>query len=329
MADGELSKLLGSALKQLVSVYMLWVLLALLAVYMLSGIYKIERDSVGVLLRFGAVADPLVEPGLHYKLPWPIDEIRVLAVKQVKTMTIDDFGPNYQASDAGEAYRFFQATNLPPYCITGDNNIVSVTMIVKFTISDPVKYLYRMKASEHFMRRSAAVVIVRHLAQTKVEEVLTFGKKQLEFDVRSALIKELDRFESGIAVSFLEIKEINPPGDVQDAFDRVVQAKVQHRKTVNQAQGYYNRIVPQARTEADKFIQQASAQKKEKILRAEGEAARFISRLEGYRKDVAVNKIKIYLDFIEELYPKIKEVRVVDGAGQDRAGPVQWSPLIQ
>jgi membrane protease subunit HflK len=87
--------------------------------------------------------------------------------------------------------------------------------------------------------------------------------------------------------------------------------------------------VPQARTEADKLIQQASAQKKEKKLRAEGEAARFISRLEGYRKDVAVNKIKIYLDFIEELYPKIKEVRVVGGAGQDGTGPIQWSPLIQ
>jgi membrane protease subunit HflK len=318
MAKGSITLALKRALHQLIWVYSKWLLLLVSVVYLLSGIYKIERDAIGVLTRFGKIADPGVPPGLHYKLPWPIDKIDILPVKQVKTLVIRDFSSEYMINEGGKSHVFFIDTNLEPYCITGDNNIIAITLALKYTIYDPVKYLYRVKHPEYLVERNAAHVIVRNIAHLKIDEILTFGKKQLEFNLQKSLIEDLEKYETGIRLSFLEVKEIKPPINVQDAFDRVINAVVEKKKALNQAQGYYNRIVPEARSEANRIIQEAKAYKQEKILTAEGETSRFLSRLEGYKQNPSAHKTKLYLEFIRSVYPQLKEIRAIDGrTGKD------------
>ncbi len=298
--------------RQLVHVYMKWLSVFFAAFYMLSGVYNIERDAVGVLTRFGAVIEASVPPGLHYKLPWPIDRIHKIPLKQVQTLTIKDFALKYATDESGRAFKFHRATQLDPYCITGDNNIVSCTLILKYTINDPVAYLFRNKQSEAFIERAAASAVVHQLARLKVDDILTSGKKALEFHIKHEINKAVASVNAGIAISFLEIKEISPPSKVQGEFDKVINAKVHKKKIINQAQGYRNRIVPRARMEADKIMQEAMAYKRENVLRAEGETARFLSRLEGYRQNPATTRKKIFLEFIRELYPSLDEIRVVD-----------------
>ena len=317
MSRGSVSQAIGRALHQLVWIYSKWLLLAVLAAYGLSGIYKVERDSIGVLTRFGKVVD-IVQPGLHYKFPKPVDRVQLVSVKQVKTLVIHDFGSRYKLKEGGASYSFYTNTGLEPYCITGDNNIVAITLVIKYTIDDPVKYLYSMTRPEYFIERSVAELIVHHLAQLKIDGVLTYGKKQLEFDLQNSLIEELETYATGIRLSFLEIKEIKPPKKVQDAFDRVINAEVNKKKALNQAQGYYNRIVPEARSEADRTIQEARAYKREKILTAEGEASRFLAQFEGYKENTAAHKEKIYLEFVQSLYPKLGDIRVVDSREQSQ-----------
>jgi membrane protease subunit HflK len=110
----------------------------------------------------------------------------------------------------------------------------------------------------------------------------------------------------------LEIKEIKPPKRVQDVFNRVINAEVNKKRELNQAQGYYNRIVPEARSKADKIIQEAKTYKKKKILTAEGEASRFLSTFEQYRENPEAHRKKMYLEFAKKTYPNLKEIRVVD-----------------
>ncbi len=201
-----------------------------------------------------------------------------------------------------------------PYCITGDNNIVSCTLTLKYTISDPVSYLFKNRQSQAFVHRAAASCVVHQLAQLNVDDVLTTGKKAIEFQLKQAINKKIEALKTGITISFLEIEEISPPSKVQDAFNKLINAKVQKKKMINQAQGYRNRTFPEARMLADKIIQEATAYKKEKMLHAEGEAASFLDRLAGYQTNPVVNRRKIYLDFIKTLYPALKEIRVVDSA---------------
>ncbi len=318
--SNRLGEALSVSLRQMVHGYLKWLLLFFSALYLATGIYNIERDAVGVLTRFGAVIDPRIPPGLHYKLPWPMDTVHKIPLKQVKTLTINDFTLKYATDESGRAFKFHKATQLEPYCITGDNNIVSCTLILKYTISDPVAYLFKNRQSEAFVHRASASAVVHQLADLNIDDILTTGKKNLEFQLKREINTQIESLNTGIAISFLEIKEINPPSKVQDEFDKLINAKVHKKKIINQAQGYRNRIVPEARMQADKIVQEAAAYKREKVLRAEGEAAGFLSRLEGYRQNPSINRKKIYLEFIKTLYPSLKEIRVVGAGG---GGPTE------
>lgn len=312
MSTGSISAAWKKAIHQLFFNYFKWLVLIALIVYMLSGIFKIDRDSIGVLTRFGQVVDSNVLPGLHYKFPWPIDRIETVPVKQVKTIKIQDFGSKFTLVEGGESYKFYNDTNLEPYCVTGDNNIVAITLVIKYTIDNPVDYLFGTKRPEAFIERSAANLIVHQMAHLHIDEVLTTGKKQLEFNLQNLLIEELEKRKTGVRISFLEIKEISPPDKVQEDFDRVINAEVEKKQMLNEAQGYLNRVVPEARTEADTIIQDAEAYKREKTLLAEGEASRFLSRLKGFNQNPEAHREKIYLEFIKTVFPKLNEIRVVD-----------------
>ena len=316
MKQGGITWAIKNAFNQLVFVYLKWLMLVLVTAYLLSGIYKIDKDSVGVVTRFGALLHPAVPPGLHYKLPWPVDTVCSVSVKQVKTLRLSDFITEKGkpiAVSRGNAFAF--ETEIDPYCITGDNNIVAVNMMLKVTVGDPVKYLFNNRQSEYFIERVAATIIVRQLARRRIDEILTFGKKQIELELLQALKTEIAPLDTGINISFLEIERMAPPKTVEADFNQVINAKVHKRQALNEAQGYYNRVVPEARTYADECLQSARAAKRERILNAEGHASRFLSRLDAHQKNPTASRRRLYLDFIRTLYPNLKEIRVVDGNG--------------
>ena len=127
-----------------------------------------------------------------------------------------------------------------------------------------------------------------------------------------ALQKSLDDAETGIGLSFVEIKRITPPPDVQALFDDVVNAKVNKKKVIHMAEAYSNDMIPKARSNANETIQEALGYKRTQILKAEGEASRFLSRLSEYKKSRAINKRQIYIDFIKEVYPNLKDIRIIN-----------------
>ena len=324
MKQDGITRAVNNALKQLVFIYLKWLMLVLVIAYLFSGIYKIDKDSVGVVTRFGAMLHPAVPPGLHYTLPWPVDAVFRIPVKQVKTLHLSDFirEKNKTITDSrGNTFAF--ETEIDPYCITGDNNIVAVNMMLKYTVGDPVKYILNHKQSEYFIERAAAAIIVRQLARRRIDEILTFGKKQIELELLQVLKAEIEPLDTGINISFLEMERISPPEKVEAEFNQVTNAKVKKNQALNEAQGYYNRVVPEARTYADELLQSARAAKRERILKAEGQVSRFLSRLEGYRLNPVAGRRKLYLDFVRTLYPSLKEIRVVDGKEPSKAHPIR------
>lgn len=317
--DGVIPQALTKAGRQLIRIYFKWLFILALVIYCLSGIYQIKGDAVGVLSRFGKIVEPRVLPGLHYKMPWPIDNIAIVPIREVKTLIIGDFSSGFRNEEKtnGASGAFFRKTKLVPYCITGDNNIIAITLVIKYTIDDPVQYLYGITNPDYFMECCTADLIVHHLACLEIDKILTFGKKQLELDIQTALIKKLAQFNTGIRLTFLEIKEITPPEKIQQYFDKVINAEVEKKKVLNQAQGKYNRAVPAARSEANALVQSARSYKSKKILAAEGEVSRFSSRYQAYKENPEANLEKIYLDFIKTLYPTLGEIRVVKNREYD------------
>jgi membrane protease subunit HflK len=300
----------SSSLNRLVRFFLRWVLLVLLILYLVTGFFSIKQNELGVLVRLGKTIDGNVHPGMHYALPWPVDEVYKVPVKQVRTIVLDDFSNNL--SPDSPAGPFKESTNLSTYAITGDNNIVSITLLLKFNIISPVKYLFNTTGAEDLLRSAACNTLIYSLASMPVDRILTYGKKEIEDSVRLHLQEKLSRLGSGLAVSFVEIKEIGPPPKVQAYFDDVINAKVEKNKMVNEAISRSNNKISSARGNAAKTVQGARGEKKEKISHAEGEASRFLSQLEEYSKSKKETRRKLYLDFINSAYPFLKEIIVVD-----------------
>jgi membrane protease subunit HflK len=162
------------------------------------------------------------------------------------------------------------------------------------------------------LRDIACSKIIHCLSSLPVDEILTYGKKRIEDYLRPKLQKELDEVESGLSISFIELKEVSPPESVQKYFDDVINATIDKRKIVNNAQSYRNEKIPEAKAEAEKMLQEALGYKKEKVSRAKGEAKRFIACLGEYNNSKEVTRKRLYLEFIRSLYPYLKNIIIVD-----------------
>jgi len=289
-----------------------YILIVLIVLYLASGIYSIGQTQAGVQQRFGTIINPNVKPGIHYALPWPIDKVDRVSVKIVHRILIDDF---FSSIGQGTTpYAFQEMTGLTPCCISGDNNIVNIICAIQFTVSDPVNYLFRIKANERLFRDVICNSIIKCLAALGVDEILTYGKRMIENTLKMEAQKKLDSLNCGLMISFVELRDVRPPATVQGAFDDVINAKIDKRKIVSQAQSRRNELLPQANATATRMTEKAKTYKLQKISAAHGESQRFVKQLEAYRKMKEVTKKQLYFEFVKQIFPEIEKVYIVDRA---------------
>jgi len=298
-----------------------YILIALILLYVASGIYSIPYTQIGVQQRFGRIINPRVKPGIHYALPWPIDKIDKVSISIVQRILIDDFASDFERGST--PYVFRELTGLTPYCISGDNNIVNVICAIQYTVSSPVDYLFRIKDNERLLRDIVCNSIIKCLAALQVDEILTYGKRKIENTLRTQTQEKLDNLNCGLIISFVELRDVRPPGTVQRAFDDVINAKIDRRKIVSQAESRRNEQVPQAKATAAKVTEKAKTYKLEKTAAAQGETQRFLKQLEAYRKTKKVTKKQLYFEFVKQIFPEIEKVYIVDKKGNKNPAKIK------
>jgi len=276
--------------------FIFYILIVLILLYIASGIYSIPQTQVGIHQRFGRIINPNVKPGIHYALPWPIDKIDKVSVMIVQRILIDDFSSNLEQDST--PYAFYRMTGLTPNCISGDNNIVNIICAIQYSVSNPVDYLFRIKDNERLFRDIVCNSIIKCLAALQVDEILTYGKRKIENILKTQTQKKLDNLNCGLTISFVELRDVRPPGAVQGAFDDVINAKIDRRKIVSQAESRRNERLPQANATATKIIEKAKTYKVEKTATAQGETQRFLKQLEAYQKMKKVTKKRLYFAFV-------------------------------
>ena len=292
--------------------FSIYILLILISFYFLSGVYSIPQNQIGVHQRFGKIINQNVNPGMHYALPWPIDRIDKVPVTVIKRILIDDFSDNYE--NKSTPYVFRQMTGLASCCISGDNNIVNIFCAVQYGISNPAKYLFSVKNNDKLLRDVFCNTIIKCLAKLSVDEMLTFGKKHIENTLKAEVQKKLNDLDCGLMISFVELRNVQPPVVVQGAFDDVINSKIDKRKIVSQDESYRNEKIPQAKATANKMIQQAQTYKIENISKAQGQTQRFLDQLRAYEKSEEITKKRLYLDFIKEIFPTIEKAYIIESA---------------
>ncbi|MEE9294694.1 MAG: FtsH protease activity modulator HflK [Phycisphaerae bacterium] len=278
--------------------------------------YKVEADEQGVVLRFGRLAR-LTEPGLHTKLPWPIETVQQVPVAKVQKL---EFG--FVTAQPGRRTMYERPTATSKdvaRMLTGDLNLAHVEWIVRYKINDAAKYLFAIGgarsqrvAVEDTIRDASETVMRRLVGDVSVDTVLTTGRDQIATDGKRELQEFLNNFDCGVTVVAVKLQTVSPPDLVKDAFDAVNRARQNKERVVNNSLGERNRRIPEARGKRDRAIAEAEGYMDRVVKAGTGRANAFLSKLEEYKKAPEVTRLRLYLEAMEDVLSKVDDIIIID-----------------
>jgi membrane protease subunit HflK len=281
-----------------------------------SGIYQVQPDELGVVLRFGAF-NGVTSPGLRYHLPAPIESVERPKVTRVNRVEI-----GFRLGDNGRTTQDLPRESL---MLTGDENIVDINFTVFWVISDAKKYLFNIRDPDQTVKAAAESAMREVIGHTEIASALAEGRAKIEIDTQKLLQEILDYYESGINVQQVQLQKVDPPPQVIDAFRDVQSAKIDFTRAQNEADAYQNDAVPQAQGEAARIVQEAEAYKAQIVNQAQGDAQRFISVYNAYAKAPEVTARRIYIDTIQTILKNSNKI-ILDRAASS-SGVLPYLPL--
>ncbi|MDF1860422.1 MAG: FtsH protease activity modulator HflK [Verrucomicrobiales bacterium] len=278
-----------------------------------TSFYTVQVEEAGIVLRFGKHVDTK-DPGLHFKLPFGIDEVITVPVRRQQKQ---EFGFGTAGNSNASQYVSPGEMELEKNMVTGDLNSALVEWVIQYRISDPGKYLFKVRNADATLRDASESIMRQVVGDRTVDEVITIGRQEIESECNQKLRELVDLYELGISIDQVQLKNVNPPMPVQGSFNEVNQAQQEKEKAINVANGEYNRAVPKASGEAEKTISEAEGYATQRINEAEGDANRFNALFAEYEKAPEVTRRRLYLESMELVMPQIEKKVVIDeGASQ-------------
>ena len=273
------------------SLGLIGLILGLLAiVWGSAGFYRVEQAEQAVVLRFGKFHD-VITAGLHWN-PWGIDSVMKVDTNQLNSMPV-------------------RATML-----TEDQNIVDIDLQVQYRVNDPQAFFLNSGDPIGALRNSVESALRHVVGGSEMDRVLTDGREAIAVEVDKRLQEYLDRYQTGLVVSKINVEDAHPPKDVKDAFDDVIKAKEDEERVKNEAQAYANQVVPESRGKAQRMIEEANAYKAEVVERSTGEAARFEQLYAQYKKAPEVTRRRLYIETMEQVMGSSTKVMLdTEGTG--------------
>ena len=257
-----------------------------------TGVYTITDGEAGVILQFGKYKK-IAQPGLHWHYPYPIQELRVVDMQQVRSSK-------------------HQTTML-----TQDENIVEIVLAAQFRVKDAPNYLFNLRGPDNTLKQAMESAIREVVGKSKVDFVLYEGLEVISNNTKVLMQEILDRYNSGIEVTTLNLEKTQPPAPVQSAFDDVIKSREDLERYIQEAQAYANTIVPQARGEAARITEEATGYKEAIVAKAEGEAERFEALLTEYTKAPDITRERLYLEATQSVFTNSTKIMIDTEGGNN------------
>lgn len=265
---------------------MIWLgLLILAVVYGVMGVYTVDQQERGVVLRFGKKLEEIVLPGLHWNAPL-IDQVLTENVTRVRSRPHDS------------------------EMLTEDENIVKVKMTVQYVINDIVAYKLNVREPDKSLHQATESALRHVVGSTEMHEVLTEGRAAVAIAVKDRIQTYMNNYGTGISIEEVNIDETAPPDAVRAAFDDVIKAREDEVRLRNEADAYANQIVPEARGEAQRYTEEAQAYKQRVTSQSYGEAERFNKLYAEYKLAPEVTKSRMYIDTLESVMSSSTKIMI-------------------
>ena len=288
--------------------------IAALALWLASGLYRVQPDQEGVVLRFGAF-NRLTPPGLNYHLPWPIETAETPAVTRVNRIEIGYRSGEPGTEEPAEAPGGREGGHdiaQESLMLTGDENIVDVKIAVLWRIDNVVAYLFNTRDPRVTVKAVTESVLREVMGRTPIQPALGPLRAQIADQVMRQTQQILDGYHAGVQIVQVLPQAVDPPAAVVESFRDVQRANTDAERMRNQAEGYRNDIVPRARGEASRIVALAEGDKQAAVARASGEARRFQSVLAAYQAAKDVTMKRLYLDTMQDVLSHAQSVVLDD-----------------
>ncbi len=302
-------------------------LIAAGAWWALTAVFVLGPEETGVIERFGKRDLPNREPGLHIKLPYPMDRLTRIQAKQVRTVEIG-YRTTAEVSEFAEppAYEWevqhrggrIEAREEESLMLTGDQNMIELTAVVHYQLDQPDQYLFEQLIPEDTMRVAAESALRSVVNAMPLDGMLTVDRRAVEERVVAELQARMDRYQTGARITQVRIQDLHPSVEVVDAFREVAGALEEKSRMINEAEGYSNEQVALARGNAAARIRAAEGYKVGRVNRANGDATRFTQFESAYRLAPAVHATRLYLETMEEILPGREKLIIDSRAGGRR-----------
>ncbi|MGE7949781.1 FtsH protease activity modulator HflK [Lysinibacillus sp. NPDC093688] len=290
----------------------IFAIVALVAVF--TSWYTVDESEQAVVITFGRADDTVTEPGLHFKLPWPVQSVEVLSKE---TFSLQ-FG--YKQNKEGELEDYDAETKM----ITGDEHIVLTDLVVQWKITEPNKYLFSSQDPEKILHSATSSAIRSIIGSSKIDAALTEGKADIEAKSRDLLVSLIEKYDIGISVLGVKLQDVElPNADVRAAFTAVTDAREMKNTKINQAEKYENQRMSEAKGEKDAIISKAQGEKTARIEQAQGDVAVFNKMYEQYKGNQQITRERLILETLENVLPKAQIYFMNDDGNTMKYLPLQ------
>ncbi len=286
--------------------------------------YQVGADEQGVVLRFGRF-DRVEQPGLHFRLPYPIEEVRKPKVLNTNRTEIGVRGASETRRPTSTPSDVLEESLM----LTGDENIVDVGFVVLWNIKDAKEFLFNIQNPEQTVKEVAESAIREVIGKSRVQDVLTEKRREIEVKVMELLQRTLDAYGAGVRVTQLQMQRAEAPSQVMDAFRDVAAAAIDQKRIQNEADGYANKVIPEARGEVERIKNEAQGYKERVIAEAKGQTDRFVKIYDEYKKAPEVTRKRMYLETMERVLGGTDKIILDSKGGGGGGGAVPFLPLDQ
>lgn len=290
----------------------MWALaIVVLIIWLLTGgpFYIVGPEEQGVVLTFGKLTS-INGPGFHLKLPWPVQKVIKAPVNVVQRIEI-----GYRSIESGGSTRYigFEDPGIlrEAQMLTGDENIINCSAIVQYRIGSITDYLFNVREPGETLRDISEASIRQVVGDNAVDAVLTTGKLEMQTRIMEQVQEMADIYGMGINVVAVQLKDVQPPAQVFNAFKDVATAREDMQAYINEAEGYRNQVIPEARADSVTMVNEALGYAAVRINRAQGAADRFSAVAAEYAKNPAVTATRLHLEMLQSVLEDV-ELTIVD-----------------
>ncbi|NCA16375.1 MAG: FtsH protease activity modulator HflK [Betaproteobacteria bacterium] len=264
--------------------------------WLASGFYIVQEGQTALILRFGQY-QYASGAGFNWRLPYPIESHETVNIAQLRQATV-----GFRGERSGK--------KRDSLMLTKDENMIDMQFAVQYRVSRPEDYLFNNVRPDEIVTQAAETAMREVVGRSLSDAVLYENKEAIGREALLIAQRIADRYGAGITLVNLNIQNVQPPEEVQAAFDDAIKAAQDAERLKNEGQAYANDVIPRARGAADRLVEEAEGYRERVTAQAQGDAERFRRVVAEYNKAPAVTRERLYIETMQEIFSNVSKVMV-------------------